>query len=314
MERMLIAGAGALGSVYGGLLAAAGAEVLLVARGAHADAMCERGLELRLPSGTLRVPVRVAAEGAADTVLVTAKAFDTAAVLDRVRGTPALVVSFQNGLGKNDALADRFGEAPVVGGSSMVTAEIVEPGVVRSESLGVTSIGELAGGSSERVEQLAQLLRKAGLETRTVDDVRSVEWSKLAQVAAMMAVQVVSRRYVHEILLSPDGRALVAGIVAEVASIASERGVALADLPGLLPVASIARGPDAGSSMLEAAGQALRASGRLAYRTSLLQSFEAGRTTELEAIHGELVRAAADRGVRVPTLAACYRIARLSGA
>ena len=89
-ERIVVAGAGALGSIYGGVLTAAGADVVLLARGAHADALRTRPLTMHLPGREIEVPVRVAHEADGDIVILTSKAFDTAAVLAQVRGEARL--------------------------------------------------------------------------------------------------------------------------------------------------------------------------------------------------------------------------------
>ena len=313
MARIVIAGAGALGSIYGGLLAAAGADVVLLARGAHAEAIHSGGLRLEIAGRESVVDVPVAERATGGVVVVTAKCFDTGAVLERVGGAPELAVSFQNGPGKNEALARRFGAETVVGGASNVPAELTAPGCVRSEGLGATFLGELTGGSSERVEALAGALGSAGLETHAVTDIESVEWSKLAQVAAFMAVQAITKRPVHELVLAEDGRALLTGIVTEVVALAVAAGVAVRDRPGLLPVEAIARGDAAGLASLAAFGERLLGAGRTAYRTSMLQAIEAGRRTELEGIHGELVRRAEALGVAAPVLGTCYRLVALGG-
>src|SRR5271170_6498964 len=105
MTAVVIAGAGALGSLYGALLTEAGTDVALLTRGAHADAMRARGVGLHMPDGSARtVPVRVEERAAGECVLLTAKAFDSASVVERVSAAPALAVSFQNGPKKNDVL------------------------------------------------------------------------------------------------------------------------------------------------------------------------------------------------------------------
>src|SRR5690349_23257068 len=115
MTRIVVAGAGALGSVYGGLLAAASFDVVLLARGAHAHALRRRPLTVELPTRTVNIRVRVEPEAEADVLLLTSKTFDTDAVLQGVHGTPRLAVSFQNGLEKNEPLRQRFGPKAVVG-------------------------------------------------------------------------------------------------------------------------------------------------------------------------------------------------------
>jgi 2-dehydropantoate 2-reductase len=120
VESLVIAGAGALGSVYGGLLAAAGVEVVMLAHGRHEEALRRGELEIRLPAGTHRVRVRVADRAHGDALIVTSRLFDTDAALDRVDGAPMLAISLQNGLRKNEALVQRFGAECVTPATSML--------------------------------------------------------------------------------------------------------------------------------------------------------------------------------------------------
>lgn len=138
IEPIVVAGAGALGSVYGGMLAVAGHDVVLLAYGEHETALGRGKLEIRLPDGTCRVSVRVSERAAGGTVILTSRLFDSDAVLDRVEGRPALAISLQNGLGKNDALIRRFGAERVAPAVSTLAAELISAGVVESVDLGRT--------------------------------------------------------------------------------------------------------------------------------------------------------------------------------
>ena len=310
MESVVIAGAGALGSVYGGLLAVAGVDVVMLAHGRHEDALRTGELEIRIPEETHRVRVRVADRAHGEAVIVTSRFFDTEAALDRVDGAPLLAISLQNGLRKNEALVQRFGPDCVAPAASMLAAELIAPGVVESVSLGRT----LVGSGSPGAEELVRLLDGAGIPAELVDDGNSVEWSKLAQVAAMMGVQATTRRFLHEVLLSDDGAKLFVRIFAEVAALAEAEGVSIGDWPGMLPVMKLVNtDPDEAAALLRRQGEQMLAHGATTRRTSMLQAAEAGRRTELDGIHGELVRRGEALGVPLPTVEACLRLARLSG-
>lgn len=310
MESVVIAGAGALGSVYGGLLAVAGVEVVMLAHGRHEEALRSGELEVRLPERTHRVRIRVADRAHGDALIVTSRLFDTDPVLDRVDGAPMLAISLQNGLRKNEALVRRFGVESVSPAASMLAAEMVAPGVVESVSLGRTLIGSGRPGA----EDLVRLLDGAGIPAELVDDGSSIEWSKLAQVAAMMGVQATTRRFLHELMLSNDGANLFVRIFAEVAALADAENVSIGDWPGMLPVLTLVNiGSDEAVGLLHRQGEQMLAQGATTRRTSLLQAADAGRRTELDGIHGELVRRGAALGVPLPTVEACLRLARLSG-
>jgi 2-dehydropantoate 2-reductase len=313
MPRVVIAGAGALGSLYAALLVENGADVAILAHGAHARAVGRRGIELRLPGGDVRrVHVRLDDEAAGDIVLLTSKAFSSGDVLSRIRGEPLLAVSFQNGPTKNDALVARFGPRPVAGAVSMAAAEILEPGVVMCSTVGTTYLDEGTAGTRGAAAELAGLLERAGFPVHLTDEIESVEWSKLAAVCGLMAVQLASDRFVHEILRERDSAVVMKALATEVAGIARRRGTRVRDWPGLLPAAAMSEGSvEEVADMLRATAARLEAGGATAYRTSLLQDSAAGRPTELDLIHGETLRIAVEEGVATPVLETCYRLCRL---
>jgi 2-dehydropantoate 2-reductase len=310
IEPLVVAGAGALGSVYGGMLALAGRDVVLLAHGKHEAALRRGELELRLPDGVRQLSVRVADRAAGRTVILASRLFDTEAVLDRIDGKPALAISLQNGPGKNDALIRRFGAERVVPAATMVAAELLSPGVVESVSLGTT----LVEGGRPEAEALVSALDEAGVPSQPVDDGRSAEWSKLAVVAAMMGLQAVTRRFLHELLLADDGADLFARVFREVAALAAAEGASLSDWPGLLPVRTLSESPvEEAVALLRAVGEQMLAQGVTKRRTSLLRAAEAGQRTELDGIHAELIRRGNAVGVALPTVEALLRLARLLG-
>jgi 2-dehydropantoate 2-reductase len=309
VTRVVVVGAGALGSVVGGLLAHSGEDVVLLAHGEHAAALARGPLELRLPGETLAVDVEVAAEAEGDVVVLTAKRFDSGEALAAVRGAPQLAISLQNGPGKDEELAARFGPGPVAGAASTMAAQLVEPGVVASQSLGLTYLD----GGHPRGAAFAETLQAAGIEARAVDRIESVEWSKLAHVAGSMLLQALTRLPLHELFERPESAGLLHRVIQEVGAVAAAAGFGLDDWPGLLPVATLAGlREEAAAALLAERGEALRRSGATELRTSMLTSILAGRPTELEPIHGGLVRAARGLGVPIPVLETGYRLALLA--
>lgn len=303
-----VAGAGGLGSIYAGMLAARGVDVTVLAHGDH-ERVLQRGLlELRLPGGTERVRVESDASAEGAILLLTCRLFDTEEVLDRVQGTPALAVSFQNGLAKNEALARRFGGDVVVRAASTVAAELLEPGTARSVSLGMTYLDV-----DPRADTLSDVLAAAGLPVQRVDG-ESAEWSKLALVASMMGLQTLTRRFLHELMLSANGAALIHSACREVASLAAESGGRLADLPGMLPVRTIADSETAvAETILRREGAKLVTAGATQRRTSLFRAAEADKRTELDGILGEVVRRGAAAGLTLTSIETQWRLALLSG-
>lgn len=308
--RVVVAGAGALGCVVGGLLARAGEDIVLLAHGEHGAALRSRPLELRLPGETATVEVDVAERAEGGVVLLTAKRFDSAAALAGVRGTPRLALSIQNGPGKNDELLHRFPRGTVTGAVTTIAARIVEPGAVACAALGITYVG----ADHDAAAELADRFQRAGIPTALVDDAAAAEWSKLAHVAGVMIVQALTALPLHELFAHRDAALLLRRLIIEVGALAAAAGSHLTDLDGLLPVATLANAGEEHAAMLLAArSEALVRTGATSMRTSMLASIEEGRRTELEMIHGELVARARVAGANVPVLETCYRLARLRG-
>lgn len=316
-RRVAVLGAGALGSVYGGVLARSGLDVQLLGREEHARAIQRHGgLRVLSAEGSWLAPLRgvwrpVDVEPA-EIVIMMAKTPDTLgalAGLDHLLPALRVALSWQNGLSKADILADWCGPDRVVGGASMVGAVGVSPGTVRHTFTGPTFVGELPEGTSSRTAGLTALLDRAGLPAVDTPKVRSIEWSKLVQVLPAMSLTALTRLPYHEVLTSPRLSTLFAQLIRETAAVAVAAGAGVADWPGMLPVGTLASLPEeAAAARVREFGQSLVDSGRVHIKPSMLQSVERGRRLEVEAIQGYVAREAVRLGVETPTVALCYEM------
>jgi len=180
--KILIAGAGAIGSVVGALLHAAGHRVILLGRRRHLDAIARNGLRITGLLGTHTIlgmeltddPSRL--DGRFDLILCTVKAYDTGAVADAISDRltdHGLVVSMQNGLGNIEALAERFGFERVLGARVIFGAEIVCPGAahvtVFADPVAIGPApalhGTLSSALEARAAAVARMIDSAGIAT-----------------------------------------------------------------------------------------------------------------------------------------------------
>lgn len=182
--RVVIIGAGAIGAGVGGLLYDAGTDVLLVARGAHRQALIEAGLDLRLPAGPKRLHVPVGSiedVQSGDLVVLATMGHDTEAAV-KALPTDMPIVSFQNGLAPLEALAGR----PVIAGMLYVPAERRAPGVVvlsGAPAPGAIFLGQWPSGVLGPEAWLAEALRRAGFRAEIFADI--APWIRAKTIANM---------------------------------------------------------------------------------------------------------------------------------
>jgi len=187
--RYIIYGAGGIGGGIGALLQLAGCDVVLIARGAHLDAMQQDGLLVRRPSGEQRVAVTAVGHpseltfGDEDVVILTMKGQDTAGALDdleRCAGPELPIVCGQNGVGNERSVARRFlnayGMLVVMPATFLVAGEIALFGEPRA---GLLDSGRFPRGVDETVTQLCADLSRAGFNAQADADVMRLKHGKL---------------------------------------------------------------------------------------------------------------------------------------
>jgi 2-dehydropantoate 2-reductase len=187
--RIVLIGPGAVGGVVGGRLFQFGHDVVLMARGAHREAIATRGLTVEWPEGSVTLPVPVVGSpaeltfGPDDVVVVAVKSQDTAGVLDALAAvappeTP--IVCLQNGVANEVAFLRRF--ANVHGVTVMAPTWHLEPGVVRAythEAAAILDVGRWPGGVDDVTEAMAAAFRAAGFESLARPDIRRWKYTKL---------------------------------------------------------------------------------------------------------------------------------------
>lgn len=317
VPSIAVLGAGSLGLAYAAHLAAAGHKVQVLTRARHAQAIQRAGwLRAEGPAGAVTANVMATADPSnirdAQLVVLACKAPDTPELLASTRHlvpTVRAAFSIQNGVEKDGWLADWSAPELVVGAVSMIGASEVDGGVVRITMPGTTYLGRQPETSAEALGVSGTALKRSSLNTEIVDDIRSVEWSKLAQAMSGMAVAALSRLYWHDVLLDEDLSRLLVDLVLEVNEVAARQGVALIDLAGLLPVATIcAKGVAEGQAEIQRVGQKLLDAQATHVKVSMLQSIEKGRRTEVETLLGFIYREGIRLHLDLPRTETCYRL------
>jgi 2-dehydropantoate 2-reductase len=312
--RVLVVGAGSLGTVVAAALAASGCPVVLYCRPAQVALIRAEGLTL---SGVRNVQARVEATaesreiGPVDCLLLAVKTRDTGAALAAVRDVPiGAAASLQNGLAKDEQLVAAFGRERVLGATTILGATATGPGRATWTLAGRTYFGELDGPPTPRVEALVAAFNTAGLPAEAVADVRAAEWSKLCQIVPAAALSALTRLPYYQVCQHPDLAALFVDLTHECAAVARADGVQIGDYQGFNPYTLVTLPRAEAAAALVARGDAMRAQGLTEMRISLLQDVLRGRPTEVEETLGYVVRRATHHGVEVPLTRFAYGVIR----
>lgn len=234
--KLGIIGTGGVGGLLGGLLARQGAEVALLARGAHARALRERGLHVQGTIGEITVTPAAVAErgdelGPCDVVFVAVKTWQLGGVLADARAMMregTVVVPLQNGVTTWDRLAGELGDGAVVGGIIFVNSWVAAPGVIRQLGTLVRVVmGERTGGTSARLTAIRDLLVRAGVAVELATDVVRSSWEKFLGFEPMAVVGALSRGSIGTFRADAAARGVLVALMDEVAAIGRAKGVAL---------------------------------------------------------------------------------------
>ncbi len=236
-------GAGGTGGYYGGALARAGNQVTMVARGPHLAAIRATGLQVNtVLLGDFHLDVDatddMSSVGPVDLVIFAVKSYGTnAAIRDMgpLVGDDTMIISTQNGIDSERLLGEALGAEHVLGCAATVSAKIVAPGVVtQGGGPGSLVIGEMGsadlnaqGAVTERVNDLVERCKVAGLAAETHEDIVMAIWEKFIFICALSGMTALTRKPIGEIFSQPSTAEMYLQVLAEVAEVGSAEGVAL---------------------------------------------------------------------------------------
>jgi 2-dehydropantoate 2-reductase len=288
--RVAVVGVGGVGAYFGARLAAAGTDVVFVARGAHLDAMRKRGLRVDSVLGNMLIdPVQASDDPSAfapvDYVLLGVKTWQVADVAPRLKPLlkpTTLIVPLQNGVETPDEIGRILGAHYAGGGLCAGFSLIEAPGHVRHLG-GVTFIrfGELDGTKTPRVLALRDAFVRAGVDAVVPDDIRAALWEKLLLVVPFGSLGAVSRAPIGVLMKTRETRTLVIAGMREIEAVARANGVRLA-----------AGAVDRAVGLLDAATPE--------GTSSMQRDIAAGKPSELDAWTGAVVRLGARHDVPTP--------------
>ncbi|MCY1163372.1 MAG: 2-dehydropantoate 2-reductase [Pseudomonadota bacterium] len=297
--KVAIVGCGAMGSVYAGLLAGAGNEVMVVDRWqAHVDAIRTQGLRVEGASGDRVVQLQAYTQApvqAMDLVIIAAKAVqvgDAANETKKLLGPQTVVLTIQNGLGSADTVAEIVGkERLVVGIAAAFGASLRGPGHAHHNSMNAVKMGAYADLAPARVEEVAALWRGAGFTADAVDNVAAMQWEKLICNVAFSAPCALTGLTVGQAMDDADAGPLGLAAAVEAWKIALARKVPIS-----------VTDPEA---HVRAFGERVRNA-----RPSVLLDHDVRRPSEIDVINGAVPREAAKCGQFAPVNATLTALVR----
>jgi len=297
--RIAVVGAGAVGGYFGGLLARAGAPVIMIGRRAFVEAANQDGLFLDTLQFQVKVRVEASTELAAvdgaEVVLFCVKTTDnapTARAIAPVLAKGALVLSLQNGVDNAEQIraAAAIEAFPSV---VYVAASVPEAGRVKHVGRGDLVVGP----KNPKTERIAALFSRAHIPCRISENIEGELWTKLVWNCALNAVSALGRAKYGHIAGSADAWKVVETAVYEVLAVARAAGI---DPPGL-----------------EDPGEALAGAWKIATQmaealSSTAQDMNRGKRTEIDSLNGYVWRRGAELGVPTPVNQALYALVKLA--
>jgi 2-dehydropantoate 2-reductase len=317
--KFAVLGAGAIGGYVGAALSRGGADVTLIARGAHLQAMAEHGVRVLSPRGDFTAHPQasgdIEAVRDADVVFVALKAYSLADIAPRLGAAlapGAAVIWAQNGLpwwyfqslsapggltelqtvDPGGVIAASIAPEHNVGCVVYCSTEIIEPGVIRHVEGTRFTLGEPDGSDSERCKLISAAFAAGGLRAPVEARLRDQIWLKLVGNVAFNPITALTGATLGQLGELPEMRELLRAVFAECAEVAGRLGITF-------PV-SLDRRLEAGLAIGD-------------HKTSMLQDLEAGKQLELECMTGAVIELAGHLHVDVPHTQAVYACAKLLG-
>lgn len=314
--KIAVVGPGAVGSYYGAKLCRSGEEVHLLLRSDY-DAVRRNGVSIHSPEGDFNVRPKCARTpeeiGPSDLVLIALKTTANdqfPKLLPPLVGPHTALLTLQNGLGNEEALARLFPIEQIMGGLCFVCLNRTAPGVIQHMAHGVVVLGEFQRWPEPRTHDIASLFRNAGVNCKVADNLIRAHWEKLIWNVPFNGLGVAGTAG-HDALSNPDSK------IANRQSLGSvlTTDKLLADPRWENIVRELMREVITGAGALGyelplefADKQVERTRTMGAYKASTLIDFEQGRALELESLFLEPMRQANQAGAKLPQLAALCRV------
>ena len=296
--RVAVMAAGAVGGYFGGRMAAAGHDVVFIARGAHGDAVRRDGLKIESALGDLHLknvnttddPKQV---GPVDVVLFAVKLWDTETAGEQTRaliGRNTRVITLQNGVDSVERLAPILGDEATIAGTTYVVTNITKPGVIHhTGTVAKIHCGRLDGRPDTLLAGYVEQMRAAGIDVTATADMPLEIWRKFVVLSGTSGITASTRQSLGVIREDADMRAFFFRLMHETMAVGHAAGV---EFPPDFP-AELERLVAGFSPMMKA---------------SMANDLDAGNRLELDWLAGKVVALGHKYGIPTPAQEAVYAI------
>ena len=235
--KVAVLGAGAMGCLFGGLMAEKGLDVILIdVWKEHVDAINSKGLKMDGHGGDRYIKIKATTDPSTlkpvDAIIIMCKATALEKALTNAKniiGDKTMLMSFQNGIGHEAILQKIAGKEKVLGGTTTQASNVLGPGHVKNHAALPSWIGEYDGGMSDRVKDLAETFTAHNLETIAVPDIKKRKWMKLFALTAMGPLSSIFDLHHTDLYISNKNqevsRELAKKIILETREVAKADGV-----------------------------------------------------------------------------------------
>ena len=284
--KIVVVGAGAMGSLFGGMLTESGEDVTIFCKSKDQAQDLNRD-GLIITAGDKRRLVKVKSDFDArniepmELVLFLVKSYDTRrSVKDALPfvSDDAFVLTLQNGLGNIEELSDVFGKKNIIAGTTSQGATLIRPGEILHAGKGHTSIGELDGDITDRLLRINSVFNKAGLETKIVTNILEKMWVKVVVNAAINPITALARIKNGDIIKDPNLNGLCKKVMLEALQVAVKLGINIDHQVVLDTFYSIMESTTSNNS-------------------SMLQDVLNDKQTEIESLNGKIISLGKEIGV-----------------
>ncbi|WP_422485383.1 ketopantoate reductase family protein [Gudongella sp. DL1XJH-153] len=295
--KILVLGAGAMGSLYGGLLKERGNDVTLVdVFKDHIDEINKNGLEVELLGVKKNIKVEACTSDKVDfrpdLVILFTKTIHSRSALDsihRIIDDNTLVLSLQNGLGNDEIIREYVRAENIIIGTTNFPSDFISPGKIRSNGTGQTKIMTSIGYETSELKEVQSALDNAGFNCIITKDVFVSIWEKVAFNSACNALTAITKLKLGDVGKTEEGKILAHRIVQEVSSVANKKGIK-ASADNVIELVE--------ADFIE----------HYEHIPSMAQDVLTKRLTEIQFINGAVVKEAEELGMYIPVTETLYQL------